>query len=77
MNEIRIDMDRRCDRCGEPGATQAGICLACVAKAIGRRRPVQEKAATPKPDAPQPQVLTTSWPGPTTPGWEEKGPSHE
>lgn len=32
---INIDMDRKCDKCGKPGATDSGICLDCAAKRIG------------------------------------------
>jgi len=32
--EIIIDMDRKCKRCGKKGATQSGVCLKCVTKAI-------------------------------------------
>jgi hypothetical protein len=29
---ITIDTDKGCSRCGEPGATQNGLCLDCIAK---------------------------------------------
>lgn len=32
--EITIDMDKKCKRCGKGGATQSGLCLKCVLKAI-------------------------------------------
>ena len=32
---IHVDMGRKCSRCGEPGATQGGLCLECVGKQIG------------------------------------------
>jgi hypothetical protein len=31
---INIDMDKKCDRCGKPGATDAGMCLKCATKLI-------------------------------------------
>ena len=31
---INIDLDKKCTRCGKKGATQGGVCLACVAKAV-------------------------------------------
>ncbi len=31
---INVDLDRKCKRCGQKGATQSGICLTCIAKAI-------------------------------------------
>jgi len=32
--EIRIDLDAKCKRCGKSGATQNGLCLDCINKAI-------------------------------------------
>jgi hypothetical protein len=32
--EIKINLDRKCVRCGKGGATESGICLGCVAKAV-------------------------------------------
>ena len=32
QNEIRIDMDQKCKRCGKKGATQSGYCLDCILK---------------------------------------------
>ena len=32
--DIRINLDAKCNRCGKGGATQSGICLPCVTKAI-------------------------------------------
>lgn len=32
--EIRIDLDKKCKRCGESGATPSGYCMGCVAKGI-------------------------------------------
>jgi len=32
--EIRINLDQRCVECGKPGASQNGLCLGCVNKAI-------------------------------------------
>lgn len=34
MAKIRIDMDKRCSRCGEEGSTQNGLCLKCITKGI-------------------------------------------
>ncbi len=31
--DITVDMDKRCDECGKEGATPAGLCLTCAAKA--------------------------------------------
>ena len=31
---IHVDLDAKCKRCGKGGATQSGVCLACVAKAV-------------------------------------------
>jgi len=36
MARIEIDLDKKCVRCGEKGATQNGLCLKCVTKAIER-----------------------------------------
>jgi len=35
--EIKIDMDQRCARCRELGATQSGLCLKCVTKDVEER----------------------------------------
>lgn len=35
---IKIDMDKKCSRCGEEGAAPNGLCLKCVAKDIGKFR---------------------------------------
>jgi hypothetical protein len=32
--EIRIDMDKKCVRCSEPGALENGYCMKCAAKMI-------------------------------------------
>jgi len=32
--EISINLDKKCVRCGKGGATQNGLCLACITKAI-------------------------------------------
>lgn len=32
--EIIVDLDAKCKRCGEGGATQSGVCLKCFIKAI-------------------------------------------
>lgn len=34
MLEIKIDLDKKCKRCGKGGAGKGGYCLACVAKGI-------------------------------------------
>lgn len=34
MLEIKIDLDKKCKRCGKPGPTESGICLACINKGI-------------------------------------------
>jgi len=31
---ISVDLDRKCKRCGKGGATQNGVCLPCINKAI-------------------------------------------
>jgi len=31
---IRVNLDAKCKRCGEGGATQNGLCMACIAKAV-------------------------------------------
>jgi len=31
---IKVDLDVKCRRCGRGGATQSGVCLACMAKAV-------------------------------------------
>lgn len=31
---IEIDMNKKCSQCGEPGATQNGLCMECVGKAM-------------------------------------------
>ena len=34
MLEIKIDTDKKCERCKKPGATESGLCLACIVKGI-------------------------------------------
>lgn len=34
---IRIDMDKACQKCGEKGATQNGLCLSCIEKRMSER----------------------------------------
>ena len=34
MARIEIDLDKKCVRCGKKGATQKGICLKCITKAL-------------------------------------------
>ena len=34
MTIIKIDLDKKCKKCGELGATQNGYCLKCLAKMI-------------------------------------------
>lgn len=31
---INIDMNKKCSKCGKPGATDSGLCLSCVSKRI-------------------------------------------
>jgi len=31
---IHVNLDAKCERCGKDGATQSGICMACMAKAV-------------------------------------------
>lgn len=31
---IKVDLDAKCKRCGKGGATQSGVCLPCINKAI-------------------------------------------
>ena len=33
---ISVDLDAKCKRCGKGGATQSGLCMACIAKAVKR-----------------------------------------
>lgn len=35
---IKIDLDKKCKKCGKGGATQSGYCLKCVAKMIKNGR---------------------------------------
>ena len=37
---IEINMDKKCSRCGKPGACQNGLCLDCITKRVidGYRR---------------------------------------
>jgi len=32
--QINIDMDKKCSRCGKGGATDGGLCMTCVVKAM-------------------------------------------
>lgn len=32
--EIRVDMNKKCVRCNEPGALESGYCMKCAAKMI-------------------------------------------
>ena len=43
---INVDMDKACIDCGQKGATQSGLCLACIRKNITRKGggPVKAKA---------------------------------
>lgn len=34
---INVDYDKRCAECGKTGATDSGICLKCITKAIGTK----------------------------------------
>lgn len=40
---INIDMDKKCAECKKPGAVASGICIACTAKAFGRK-PMKSQA---------------------------------
>jgi hypothetical protein len=31
---IEVDLDRNCEQCGKPGATQNGMCLKCLSKKV-------------------------------------------
>ena len=31
---IKVNLDTKCKRCGKGGATQNGVCLSCINKAI-------------------------------------------
>ena len=31
---IKVNLDAKCTRCGKGGATQSGICIPCITKAI-------------------------------------------
>ena len=31
---INVNLDAKCRWCGKGGATQSGVCLACIAKAV-------------------------------------------
>jgi hypothetical protein len=33
---IEINMDKKCKKCGKPGATQCGLCMKCVSKEISK-----------------------------------------
>lgn len=48
--EIRVNLDAKCVRCGRGGATQSGVCLPCINKAIknGEFDPISNKYK-PKP----------------------------
>lgn len=35
---IEVNLNKHCQECGEPGATQNGLCLGCIANAIGGKR---------------------------------------
>jgi hypothetical protein len=34
-----VDYDQNCRQCGKPGAVNGGVCMACLAKALKKRRP--------------------------------------
>ena len=36
MPTIEINLDKKCKRCGEKGATKNGLCLKCVTLALQR-----------------------------------------
>ena len=31
---IQVNLDAKCKRCGEGGATQSGVCMKCINKAL-------------------------------------------
>ena len=31
---IHVNLDAKCQRCGQGGATQNGLCMGCIAKAV-------------------------------------------
>ena len=31
---IKVNLDTKCTRCGKGGATQNGLCMGCIAKAV-------------------------------------------
>lgn len=52
--EININLDKKCKRCGKPGAGPGGICLSCVADGIKNGefddiiKPIKDAPQTPK-----------------------------
>ena len=34
VTRIEIDLDKKCKRCKDKGATQNGLCLKCITKAL-------------------------------------------
>lgn len=32
IKAVKVDLEKECEKCGEAGATQAGMCLKCIAK---------------------------------------------
>ena len=38
---ITIDMDKKCLECSKGGATDSGLCLRCVAKAMNFKSPMK------------------------------------
>jgi hypothetical protein len=40
---INIDMGEKCAECGKGGATNSGLCLSCVAKAMNFKKPMKTR----------------------------------
>lgn len=56
---IHIYEDRKCSKCGKPGATDSGVCLRCWAKFLGtdKGREWMRKTMGSSLDAVKPQRL--------------------
>ena len=37
--EIKVDMDKKCSKCGKMGATQNGMCIKCTGDSIMAKKP--------------------------------------
>lgn len=43
---IRVDLEKKCSKCGDKGATESGLCLKCAAdKAVSTLEPLKETVA--------------------------------